>query len=136
MLRLHSFVGIITNSSTVIYTVATEDTIKAAIKLLEALGGNKDEFDFQLYPGEDLIDHVMDGKDEYLDDDMIETMEAIPGKDQEKYVRDLIIEKEIDYPTEDYNDMNYEWDLVVTRNDQPFAEFADFFASFDQDTNV
>lgn len=136
MLKLHSFVGIITNSSTVIYTVATEDTIKAAIKLLEVLGGNKDEFDFQLYPGESLIECIMDEADEYLDDDMIQLMDAISErKDRTKYIGNLIVEKKIEHPETDYNDMNHEWELIVTRNGKPFTEFADFFTSFDQEAN-
>jgi hypothetical protein len=136
MLKLHSAVGIITNSSTVIYTRATQDTILAAKRLIEALGGDLAEFDFALHPGEALIEHVIESKDEYLSPEMLDTIDRFQtwqaGTD---YVRDLILNKEIEYPTENYNGYDYEWDLVVTRNGEPFSEFVNFFASFEQEAS-
>ncbi len=134
MLRLHSSVKIITNSSTVIYTTATEKTIETAIKLLEALGGNKNEFDFQLIPGNHLVETMLDSEEgEYLTPDMIKTIDNMNPEETGNYVRDLITNKAIEYPTESYDGYEYEWDLIVTRNGKPFNEFNSFFSSFDQE---
>lgn len=133
MLKLHSSVRLITNSSTSIYTIATKETIKAAIKLLEAIGGNKDEFDFQLYPGESLVEAVIGDAEEYLDDDMRKMLKTKDWKNGITYVGQLIFDKKIEYPEIDYNDMDHEWELIVTRNGEPFTEFVDFFKSFNQE---
>ena len=131
MLTLHSSVYLITNSSTSIYTKATQFTIEAAIKLLEALGGNKDEFDFQLYPGESLCETVVDDAEDYLNEEQMTHLETLYGYSEERdYVAELILNDDIEYPEEDSEYMNYEWGLVVTRNGKPFNEFNEFFNSF------
>lgn len=138
MLKLHSTVGIITNSSTTIYTVATKETIKAAIRLLEALGGNKDEFGFTLSPGDEIVERVIEDAEEYLGANQVRKMDKFDDwREREAYVRELITDGKVCQALPEDNSEGYllPWLLIVTRNGEPFTEFKDFFESFSQEAS-
>lgn len=140
-IKIHSFIDVITNSSTEIYVQASESTIKSVKELVNGLlkmGGSTktadDLFTFELIdPG--FADRVWDAAWHYLSDE--EAPDDETGDQYEQRVKDLVDAVDKKNPPEwyqyflDREDESYKHDvdLVVTARDPEAAGVAKILSS-------
>jgi len=132
-MKVHSIVSLITNSSTVIYTSATRETVEKAKKLIELLVGNSDNFEVSLIPSDEYIEQITEE-----DEEIYEKVSHIGWQDSINEIRKLIASGEIKIPSQSEDDWDAihegrTWSLMVTKNGNEITEFDDFFNSFNQE---